>query len=115
MVLEMRKLSEALHADVTRVRLLTGVNQLVAIQLGRGGELLSAVDALVTTVVERASGNGRNGRAFGQMNKREVEGRRAVGCGAQHHLRRTGTSALTVLLHAFALHHYLYGTHKTTN
>ena len=116
MVFEMRQLGEALHADMAGVRLLTGVTQFVAVQLGRSWKLLSAVDALVATVVDRARCNGRNGRAFGHLNKRQVEGRRAVRRG-QHHLGRTGTAALTVLLQAaVALHHYLYGTHnKTTN
>ena len=116
MIFQVRQLGEALHADVARVRLLTGVNQFMAVQLRRSRELFSAVDALVPTVVDRAGCDGGNGPAFVQMNERQVEGQRAVRRG-QHHLRRTRTATLTVLLHAaVALHHYLYGTHnKTTN
>ncbi len=47
MILEVRELSEALEAEWAGEGLLPGVDERVSLQLGRGGESLAAVAALV--------------------------------------------------------------------
>ncbi len=42
---------------MTAVRFFAGVNKFVAVKLGRRGELLAAVDALVAPVVDSSGSN----------------------------------------------------------
>ena len=63
MILQMRQLGKPFHAKVTDVRFFAGVDQFVAVKLGRCWELFTAVDTFVASVIDDS--NGRRGQAFG--------------------------------------------------
>lgn len=98
-VLKVRVLSKAFGTNGTGEGLLPRVDQLMAVQLRRGGEFFVAVDALVTAVVYGAGRDDGDGRAFAELRRSSV--------GSQEHFRRAGAAVVVVVV-GVALHHHLY-------